>query len=438
VSHQNGVTHRMAPVLRHVVDYDTLLDNNSFGETVAVERATYAALAEGLVTGSIAAARSSLLLTLADRTGVGHVPLPLVARDGEAVASEAAEAHQMAVRAHLALAGDRRPAVVEMPAGAPAPLILRWQPRDPTAALQVIIQTRDNGADLRDCINSLRRRAETPEALHILVVDNDSRDPATVRLLETLATERWASVLSIGEAFNWARFNNCAVAASGAPLLVFANDDMVMLSDGWDRRLRGLLDRPEIGAVGARLVYPDDSLQHAGILLGWTGLDVHDGRYEPLTQPGPCRRWHVTRAVSAVTGAFLAVRREMFAAVRGFDDIALPVGYSDIDLALKLRARGLKVLWTPHITLRHFESKTRGLDHLDPEKRARNESERRLMADRWGQAMEAEPSLNPTWHRATLPFRLLSAPSQDRLWHHIRLCAAPNPWLPDTSTGGVR
>jgi GT2 family glycosyltransferase len=439
VSHEHGVTRRLAPVLRQVVDYDTLLEANPFGETVAVERATYAALADALVTGSITAGRSSLLLSLAERTGIGHVPLPLVARDGAAVAGEApAEAHRTAVRAHLALAGARRPAIVETLAGPAAPLTLHWQPRDPMAALQVIIPTRDNGADLRDCIDSLRRCAEAPEALRILVVDNGSRDPATVQLLAALATEPWASVLPIGEAFNWARFNNRAVAVGDAPLLVFANDDMVMLSDGWDRRLRGLLDRPEIGAVGARLVYPDDSVQHAGILLGWAGLDVHDGRYEPLAHPGPCRRWHVTRAVSAVTGAFLAVRREVFAAVGGFDEIAFPVGYSDIDLALRLRARGLKVLWTPHITLRHFESKTRGLDHLDPEKRARNESERRLMRDRWGQAMDSEPSLNPTWHRATLPFRLLAAPSQERLWHHIRLCAAPNPWLPDTASAGDR
>ena len=126
-------------------------------------------------------------------------------------------------------------------------MTLRWQPRDPTAVLQVIIQTRDNGADLRDCIDSLRRRAETPEALRVMVVDNGSRDPATVRLLEALATEPWASVLPIGEAFNWARFNNCAVAATDVPLLVFANDDMVMLSDGWDRRLRG-----QLGAEPAR------------------------------------------------------------------------------------------------------------------------------------------------------------------------------------------
>ena len=436
VSHEDGVNRRSAPVLRQVVDYDTLLETNPFGETVAVERATYAALAGSLAIGSIAAARSSLLLELADRTEIGHVPLPLVAREPGAVPRElTAEAHQGAVQAHLALAGARRRLVVDTRAGPATSLTLRWQPRDPMAALQVIVQTRDNGADLRDCIDSLRRRAETPEALRILVVDNGSGDPATVRQLEALASEPWASVLAIGEAFNWARFNNRAVAAGDAPLLVFANDDMIMLSEGWDRRLRGLLDRPEIGAVGARLVYPDDSVQHAGILLGWTGLDVHDGRYEPLTRPGPCRRWHVTRAVSAVTGAFLAVRREVFSAAGGFDEIAFPVAYSDIDLALKLRSRGLKVLWTPHITLRHFESKTRGLDHLDPEKQARQAAERAALRARWGPLLDQDPSLNPIWHQATLPFRLLAAPSQDRLWHHIRLCAAPNPWLPD-SVGG--
>src|SRR5205085_3301331 len=135
-------------------------------------------------------------------------------RDGEASADEAAAAaHQMAVRAHLALAGAGRLAAAETPAEPAAPLTLRWQPRDATAPLQVIIQTRDNGADLRECIDSLRRRAEKPEALRVLVVDNGSRDRMTVRLLEALAAERWASVLPIGEAFNWARFNNRAAAA---------------------------------------------------------------------------------------------------------------------------------------------------------------------------------------------------------------------------------
>jgi hypothetical protein len=110
----------------------------------------------------------------------------------------------------------------------------------------------------------------------------------------------------------------------------------------------------------------------------------------------------------------------------------LPVACSDTDYALKLRASGLKILWTPNITLYHHESKTRGLDHLDPEKRARSAAERAVLEARWGAALHADPSVNPMWHTATLPFRLISAPSQSRVWAHIERCAAANPWSPET------
>ena len=135
-----------------------------------------------------------------------------------------------------------------------------------------------------------------------------------------------------------------------------------------------------------------------------------------------------------MTGAFLATRRDVFLAHRGFDEINLAVSYSDIDYALKLRASGLKVLWTPEITLYHHESKTRGLDHLDPEKSARDAAERTVMEARWGMAMLADPSVNPVWHMATFPFSLLSAPSQFRIWAHIRRCASDNPWLPEINS----
>jgi hypothetical protein len=253
-----------------------------------------------------------------------------------------------------------------------------------------------------------------------------------VRTLERLSAVDGVKVVRMDEPFNWSRLNNRGAALSDAQILVFANDDMVMLSDGWDRRLRGLLERPEIGIVGTLLIYPDDTMQHAGILLGWPAISEHDGRYEPVSNPGPASRWRVTRAVSAVTGAFLAVGRTAFESAGGFDETALPVAYADIDFALKVRARGLKVLWTPSIGLRHYESKSRGLDHLDPEKRARNEAERRVMEERWGAALQVDPGVNPIWHPATLPFRLISSPPRQRLWRHIRLCAAENPWLPET------
>ena len=126
----------------------------------------------------------------------------------------------------------------------------------------------------------------------------------------------------------------------------------------------------------------------------------------------------LTRAVGAVTGAFLATRRELFLAHGGFDEANLPVNYSDVDYALKLRASRLKILCTSEITAYHHESKSRGLDHLDPEKRARQASERAVIEQSWGAAMMADPSVNPVWHMATLPFRLVSAPSRSRLWAH--------------------
>jgi GT2 family glycosyltransferase len=316
-------------------------------------------------------------------------------------------------------------------------LSIFWRLQDPWKSIALIIPTRDNGRDVAQFVDSLRVKAPVSDALRIVIIDNGSREPETRHILEELAAKTWAKVIRLDEPFNWSRLNNRAVNEVDSPLLVFANDDMEMLSDRWDERLRGLIERPEIGAVGARLLYEDDTLQHAGVLFGWKGSVIDDGLYESKLEPGPAYRWQVSRSVGAVTGAFLATRRDVFLAHHGFDEVGLAVSYGDIDYALKLRTSGLKILWTPEITLYHHESRTRGLDNLDPEKRARNGAERAEIDARWGPAMLADPSVNPVWHMATLPFRLLSAPSQSRLWAHIKRCAGGNPWLPETSMYGA-
>ena len=440
VTRDRGHARYSAPEFRQVVDYETLLETNPFGETVAVEHSAYARIAERLATQSIAAARSSLLLSLARDGGVGHIPCPLVARDGEsAVDSErAAEAHEQAVRSHMAATALDKHLEIGPRSGPISRLTVRWRPSVADTPIAVIVPTRDNAEDLRAVVASLRRTARLPQAVLLIIVDNGSREPETRRVIDDIAGQSWVQILVMDEPFNWSRLNNRAVAAVDHPLLLFCNDDIVMLSEGWDDILRGLLDRPEIGAVGARLLYPDDTIQHAGILFGWRGGTIHDGLYESRWEPGPASRWQLTRAVGAVTGAFLATRRELFSTHGGFDEARLPVSYSDIDYALKLRAAGLKILWTPEITAYHHESKSRGLDHLDPEKHARDTAERSVMEKRWGPALAADPSVNPVWHMATLPFRLLSAPSQSRLWAHIDRCAARNPWLPETSASASR
>jgi GT2 family glycosyltransferase/Tfp pilus assembly protein PilF len=429
---ERGSVRRSSPELRQVVDYDTLLEMNTFGETVAVERETYKAVANKLATSSISTARSSLLLTLSRDGRVGHIPCALVCRDGamRADPAQTGNAHEAAVRAHLAEAALVGRVQLGARTGPLPRLPVLWRPQNPGAPIAVIIPTCDNGPDVKRFVESLREKATIPDALYIVIVDNGSRQTETRAILEAIAATKWVEVTALDEPFNWSRLNNRGVETVSSSLLVFANDDMIMLSERWDERLRGLLERPEIGAVGARLLYEDDTLQHAGILFGWRGSEIHDGLYESSLEPGPGSRWHVTRAVSAVTGAFLATRREVFLTHQGFDEVALPVACSDTDYALKLRASGLKILWTPEITLYHHESKTRGLDHLDPEKRARSAAERAALETRWGTALDADPSLNPLWHKATLPFRLVSAPSQSRLWAHIDRCAVTNPWVP--------
>jgi GT2 family glycosyltransferase len=436
---ERGGVRRSSPQLRQAVDYDTLLEMNTFGETVAVELASYASVAQRLVTTSLTAARSSLLLALAGDGRVGHIPCPLVCCDGENTVDlgTVAAAHEEAVQAHVAQASLGERIQIGLPSGSSPRLPILWRARDRNRSITLIIPTRDNGPDVAQFVDSLRVRAAVPEALHIVIVDNGSRQAETHRILTELQAKSQAEILTMDEPFNWSRLNNRAVEVINSPLLVFANDDMVMLSEKWDERVRGLLERPEIGAVGARLLYPDDTMQHAGVLFGWKGSVIHDGLYQRCLEPGPASRWHVSRAVGAVTGAFLATRRDVFLTHHGFDELNLAVSYNDIDYALKLRASGLKILWTPGITLYHHESKTRGLDHLDPEKSARDAAERTVMETRWGAAMLADPSVNPVWHTAALPFSLLSAPSQFRIWAHVSRCAAANPWLPEVNSAAL-
>jgi O-antigen biosynthesis protein len=426
---------RFSPQFRQAVDYDTLLEMNTCGETVAVEFNSYASLAQKLVMTSISGARTSLLLALARDDRVGHIPYPLVCRGGESGVDKrtGGGAHEEAVRAHITQASLGGRIQIGSSNGSLPRLAILWRPQDPEESITVIIPTRDNGPDVARFADSLRSKATYPDALRIIIIDNGSRQAETHRILRELEMNLHIQVLPLDEPFNWSRLNNKAVEKVVSPLLVFANDDMVMLSDKWDERVRGLLERPEIGAVGARLLYPDDTVQHAGVLFGWKGSVIHDGLRQSFVEPGPTCRWQVTRRVGAVTGAFLATRHDVFIAHGGFDERNLAVSYSDVDYALKLRASGLQILWTPDITLYHHESKTRGLDYLSPEKSDRDAAERAVMEKRWGAAMLADPSVNPVWHMAALPFSLLSAPSKFLIWAHIRRCASPNPWLPESN-----
>jgi GT2 family glycosyltransferase len=191
--------------------------------------------------------------------------------------------------------------------------------------------------------------------------------------------------------------------STDAPLLVFMNNDVEMISTGWDTRLAGLLSRAEVGAVGARLTYPDGTLQHAGVVMGFGTVCDHDGRGEPGDAEGPLRRYVTRHSVTAVTGAFLAVRRETFQALGGFDDEALPLWFNDTDFCLKSWAAGLRVLYEPAISAVHHEAKTLGSAIAGKDRDDYFLSSARTMRARWGAAMDADRWSSPRFRRAIAP-----------------------------------
>lgn len=260
----------------------------------------------------------------------------------------------------------------------------------------VVIPTRDAMDDLVVMVRSLLKTASQPKALDIVVVDNGSRQSI---LSEAFGDTCGAtvSVVRIDEVFNWSRLNNQACEGRDQPIFVFANNDMEMLTAGWDDHLRSLLGTERVGVVGARLLYPNGLLQHGGIVMGGlNGEPLHDGWRARGDDAGPLGRWMRRRPATAVTGGFMAVRRTLFEAAGGFDEVDMPVSCSDVDLCLKVRAQGWMVLYAPEIELTHHESLTRGHAQDDAQRR-RAEAEMAVLLRRWGQRVAYDPTRNPQW-----------------------------------------
>jgi hypothetical protein len=276
-------------------------------------------------------------------------------------------------------------------------------------------------------------RAAQPGRLRPIVIDNGTVESSSTLALAQLAANG-VDVRRVDEPFNWSRLSNIGARATEADVVVFANDDMRMLTEGWDETLLALLGRPEIGVVGAKLLYPDETIQHAGMLFGWQGGAIHDGLYEPRNAAGPGGRWQLRRRVPAVTGAFLAMRRSLFETLGGFDEQRLAISYSDLDICLRVRREGLAVIYAPEIELTHHESKSRGLTHLRPETAARDREERAILRARWVGELDYDVTVHPAWLDQTLPFRLLSPPSLERCIEHIRRTSNGEPWTPVAPT----
>jgi GT2 family glycosyltransferase len=227
------------------------------------------------------------------------------------------------------------------------------------APVSILIPFRDEPRLLRSCVDSLAATTSTHTSLELVLIDNGSTDPETLSLVERLADSPDVRLLIDPRPFNWAALNNAGALVARGDILVFLNNDIEARQSGWLSALCAQALRPDVGAVGARLLYPDHRLQHCGLVVGLTGAAGHVLGGLPEEAPGYLHMATATRECSAVTGACLATRRTVFELLGGFDE-TLGVDLNDVDYCLRAAAKGLRTLYEPAAQLIHHESPSRG------------------------------------------------------------------------------
>lgn len=268
---------------------------------------------------------------------------------------------------------------VRHPVPSPAPLV------------SIIIPTRDKVDILQTCVESIQQGTDYA-AWEVLIVDNDSREPQTLAWFEKAQQDPRVRVLSYPGPFNYSAINNFAVQHAKGEVVVLLNNDIEVISRDWLAEMVGHALRPEIGAVGAKLLYPNGMVQHAGVVLGIGGVAGHVHRYLGGTEPGYDFRAVATQNYSVVTAACLTVRKSVYEEAGGLDAVHLKVAFNDVDFCWRLITLGYRNVFTPHALLYHHESLSRGHDDT-PEKKAIFEQEFSYMKASLGSIMD--PAYNP-------------------------------------------
>jgi GT2 family glycosyltransferase len=317
-----------------------------------------------------------------------RVPFVLASRGDDAPIDTAGEDH--AVHQHLEARGIT--ATLE-PGPAPGLRRVRYPLPAPVPRVSIIVPTRNASALVQTCVESVRRLTAYPD-YEILLVDNGSDEPRALELFDRLASSGQARLLRDARPFNFAALNNQAVTQSSGSILCLLNNDIEALHADWLEEMVSLAIRPGVGAVGAKLLYPDLTVQHAGVLVGFHGAADHLYAGFSEDSPGLDQQLWVRREVSAVTAACLVVRRGLYEEVGGLDAERFPVAFNDVDFCLRLRAQGLRNLWTPHARLIHHESASRGRT-LDAAQRQRAEGEIAALRARWASELREDPYHSP-------------------------------------------
>jgi len=294
---------------------------------------------------------------------------------------------------------DQGRADIKVEAGAvPNTYRVRYPISKPEPLVSLLVPTRDMLEVLEPCIRSILEKTAY-QNYEVLILDNGSVKSATLDYFDQVqAADSRVRVIPYHYPFNYSAINNHGVQRARGELLGLINNDVEIISTEWLTEMSSHALRPEIGCVGAKLYYANNTIQHAGVILGIGGVATHAYKNFPRADHGYFARLSVVQNYSAVTAACLLVRKSIYEEVGGLEEEYLKVAFNDVDFCLKVREAGYRNLWTPYAELYHHESRSRGWEDT-PEKQARFQREIEFMLARWGNTLSSDPNHNPNLNR---------------------------------------
>jgi glycosyltransferase involved in cell wall biosynthesis len=389
---------RHAPYFKPAWNYDLFLSQNCFSHLGLIKKELADSIG-GFRKGMEGSQDHDLILRAIEKVNekqIVHIPKVLyhwrVHADSTAKSADskpyAAIAGERAINEHLQRKGISAEVSFEG---------YGYRVKYPLPSLQplvsLIIPTRNGLHLLRQCIDSIVSKT-IYNNYEFIIVDNGSDDEETLDYLALLKTKPNFQVIRDDRPFNYSQLNNLAAEKARGEIIGLINNDIEVIAPEWLGEMVSHAIRPEIGAVGAKLLFPNDTLQHGGVILGVGGVANHAHLHLPRHYHGYFSRMSVIQQFSAVTAACLLVRKAVYDEVGGLDEKNLSVAFNDVDFCLRLAKSGYKNVWTPYAELYHHESATRGQD-LAPEKRTRFLREVNYMMATWGKDFIDDPAYNP-------------------------------------------
>jgi GT2 family glycosyltransferase len=259
--------------------------------------------------------------------------------------------------------------------------------------VSLIIPTRDKLTLLHGTVEGLLNQTDY-KPIEIIIIDNGSVEPATIAYLEEIQQNKSVSVIRHQGPFNYSQLNNHGVSYATGEIIGLLNNDLEVISSSWLTEMVSHALRPDIGAVGAKLYYANDTIQHAGVIVGLGGLAGHGFKFLAREAPGYHWKPFLIQNYSAVTAACLIMRRRVFQEVGGLNEKDLKVAFNDVDLCLRIREQGYRIVWTPYAELYHLESASRGSDNT-LKKHLRLRHELNYMKAKWPLMISHDPYYNP-------------------------------------------